>query len=156
MNNKGFTVVELIAAFSITMIISAFLFELLIEVKNIFVETAIKTNIQEKTAIVSKNINNLFKETGNVVSCSNKEACTINGKSITVNRNYLTRVPDKIKINNQEFSMPKDGDEYVKIKQVDFKSGGQGTEGYLKIEFDITSGNLSKPYKYNVVYYYTK
>ena len=33
MNNKGFTVVELIAAFSITMVISIFLFELLLEVK---------------------------------------------------------------------------------------------------------------------------
>lgn len=156
MNNKGFTVVELIAAFSITMIISAFLFELLIEVKNIFVETAIKTNIQEKTAIVSKNINNLFKETGNVVSCSSPEACTINGKNITVNRNYSTSVPDKINVNNQEFSMPKDGDEYVKITDIELTPGGQGTEGYLKVKFDITSGNLSKPYKYNVVYYYTK
>ena len=39
MNNKGFTVVELIAAFSITMIISVFFFEILIEVKDIFLET---------------------------------------------------------------------------------------------------------------------
>ena len=44
--NKGFTVVELIASFALTMVIAAFLFEVLIDVKDVFAETNIKTNIQ--------------------------------------------------------------------------------------------------------------
>ena len=56
MNNKGFTVVELIASFALTMVITVFLFEVLIEVKDIFADTSTKTAIQQKASIISKNI----------------------------------------------------------------------------------------------------
>ena len=56
MNKKAFTVVELIASFALTMIISVFLFEVLLDVKDIYVETAVKTSIQQKIGIISKNI----------------------------------------------------------------------------------------------------
>lgn len=152
MNNKGFTVVELIAAFSITMVISVFLFELLIEVKNIFVETALKTNIEEKTAIVSKNINNLFKDTSNSVSCSSNSLASINGKSISITQNNDEKNPGYIIIiNGQKFSMPKDGDNYVKVTSPNIECND---EGYIRVNFSLTSSNLSKPYVYNVVFYY--
>ncbi|MBR3229219.1 MAG: hypothetical protein IKF91_00155 [Bacilli bacterium] len=152
MNNKGFTVVELIAAFSVTMVISVFLFELLIEVKDIFIETSLKTNIEEKTAIISKNINNLLNDTSNIVNCSSNTNCTINGKSISVLQNNDKKQKDYIIIGNQKFAMPKDGDNYVKITGVDFTNDSQLT--YIKISFDLTSDNLAKPYEYNVVFYY--
>ena len=41
MDNKGFTVVELIASFALTMVITIFLFEVLIEVKHVFADTSI-------------------------------------------------------------------------------------------------------------------
>lgn len=147
MNNKGFTVVELIAAFSITMVISIFLFELLLEVKDIFVETSIKTNIEEKTAIISKNINNLFTEENNIIVNCNNNICTINGNQITINN-------DNIVIKNQKFTMPKDGDETIKITNTPIENMKLGNEGYVKVQFSLTSPNLSKPYEYNVVFYY--
>lgn len=149
MNNKGFTVVELIAAFSITMVICIFLFELLIEVKDVFVETSIKTNIEEKSAIISKNINNLFKEEGNTVSCEgNVNSCTINGKNLTIANNY-------IQINNQKFYMPKDGETNIDIQLEKLqKNELTNNDGYLHLFFTLNSSNLSKPYQYNVVYYY--
>ena len=154
MNNKGFTVVEVIAAFSITMVISAFLFELLIEVKTIFVETSLKTNIEEKTSIISKNINNLLNDTSNTVSCSSTSNCTINGKSITASQNNDKKVKDYIIVNSQKFAMPKDGDNYIKITDINFTYNNQGNEGYLKISFNLTSDNLTNKYLYNTVYYY--
>lgn len=154
MNNKGFTVVELIAAFSITMVISVFLFELLLEVKTIFVDTALKTNIEEKTAIISKNINNLFTEEGNTVSCSSTSSCSINGKSISISHTDAVNKSDYVIINNQKFAMPEDGADHVKITDVNFTSTIQGNEGFLIIRFLLRSPNLSKPYNYNVVYYY--
>ena len=147
MNKKGFTVVELIAAFSITMVISVFLFELLIEVKDIFVETSIKTNIEEKNAIISKNINNLFIEEGNTITSCSGNRCTINGKEIAINN-------DNITINGQKFTTPKDGDETVQITSPQVQHTSSANQGYVKIGFKLTSKNLSKPYEYNVVFYY--
>ena len=77
MDNKGFTVVELIASFALTMVITVFLFEVLIEVKDIFADTSVKTAIQQKFGIISKNIENTLSTVGSSVSCSGS-ACTIN------------------------------------------------------------------------------
>ena len=59
MNNKGFTVVELIASFALTMVIAVFLFEVLIEVKDVFADTNIKTAIKQKSSII------IYEKTGN-------------------------------------------------------------------------------------------
>ena len=148
MNNKGFTVVELIAAFSITMIISVFLFELLIEVKDIFVETSLKTSIEEKTAIISKNIYNMFQEENNSITSCDKKSCTVNENKIEFGENY-------IRIGEQKFTMPKDGSKNIKIENSSIKNvTGNSNGGYIKISFDLISDNLSKPYKYNTVFYY--
>lgn len=151
MNNRGFTVVELIAAFSITMVISLLLFELLIEVKDIFVETTIKTSIQQKTAIISKNINSLFKKTNNSVSCNSNTSCLINEKNIIINHSEDKKAPDYIIVGTQKFTMPKDGDTFVKINNPNLNIV---EEGIIKISFKMTSNNLSIPYDYNIVFYY--
>lgn len=68
MNSKGFTVVELIASFALTMIITVFLFEVLIEVKDTFADTSVKTAIQQQASIISKNIDNSLTPVGSSVS----------------------------------------------------------------------------------------
>ena len=154
MNSRGFTVVELIAAFSITMIICVFLFELLIDMKEVYIETVLKTNIEEKVSIVSKNIYNLFEEY-NDVSCDSNN-CLVNGKNISFFHDDNKNVKDYITINNQKFSMPNDGNNYVKISNFKLVNYELVDDGYIKINFDLISDNLSKPYNYNVVYYYMK
>ena len=57
MNNKAFTVVELLASFTITMIILVFLLEILLEIKNIYYSSEIKTAVYNKNAIVASAIN---------------------------------------------------------------------------------------------------
>ena len=146
MNNKGFTVVELIAAFSITMVICIFLFELLLEVKDIFVETSLKTSIQEKNAIISKNIYNLFKDEGNNVTCISN-SCTINGKNLQI-------ADEAITISNQKFTMPKDGDKTINIENASITNNTLTNGKYIQVKFKLESSNLSKPYEYNVIYYY--
>ena len=148
MNNKGFTVVELIAAFSITMVISVFLFELLIEVKDIFVETSLKTNIEEKMAIISKNINNLFIDENKSIDECSGNTCKINEKTITIYEHDIV-------IGDQKFTMPKDGNETITITEANIVNEAlTGTEGYVKVNFTLESPNLSKQYIYNVVFYY--
>lgn len=57
MNNKAFTVVELLASFTITMIILMFLLEILLEIKNIYYSSEIKTAVYNKNAIAASAIN---------------------------------------------------------------------------------------------------
>ena len=141
MNNKGFTVVELIASFALTMVITVFLFEVLIEVKDIFVESALKTSIQEKLGIISKNIKSNLPS-GSIASCSGN-ICMVDGKKIVVDSNKVT-------INNQKFNLP-DG---VSISSYELNNNCEGKNCFLKVKLNLSSDNLNKPYQYKAVYYY--
>ena len=144
MDNKGFTVVELIASFALTMVITIFLFEVLIEVKDVFADTSIKTAIQQKMSIISKNIQNNLDSTVNSVSCSGNY-CNINGKTLTINQSEK-----KIIINGQNFAMP----DTVSIKDYNLNSACKGTNCYLYVSMVLDSGNLKDEYDYSVTYYY--
>ena len=144
-NNKGFTVVELIASFALTMIITVFLFEVLIEVKDIFADTSVKTAIQQKASIISKNINNLFRAgSSNVVSCSGA-TCTINDKTLKIDQSGK-----KVVIDGQNFAMP----DTVNIKSYSLNNSCSGKNCYLYAKIVLDSGNLKKEYTYDVTYYY--
>ena len=144
MNKKGFTVVELIAAFSLTMVISVFLFEILIEAKDIFIETALKTNIQEKTSIISKNIRTRVLSSTSTINCSGN-ACTAGGSNVITVNDY------NVILGNQKIATPNDGDTNIKIENVNLSADATT----LKVHFELKSQNLTKPYIYNVVFYYT-
>ena len=150
--NKGFTVVELIASFSLTMVISVFLFEVLIDVKDIFVETTIKTAIQEKMGLISKNIKYYLPPVGSKASCSSNTSCTLtNNKGGVTQENVAVEISEEgVLINNQLFNMP----ETVTIDLL--KSELSVYDNcYLKVELLLNSANLSKPYVYTVVFYYS-
>ncbi len=143
MKNKGFTVVELITSFALTMVISVFLFEVLIDVKDIFIEASIKTNIEQKLAIISKNIKNIVVVRGSVVNCSSETNCTANGKTIEVSGNTMV-------INGQTFKLP----EEVSIEGPSLSQSCTAKNCYLKVSMTLKHPNLSKKYTYNTIYYY--
>lgn len=144
MNNKGFTVVELIASFALTMVITVFLFEVLIEVKDIFADTSTKTAIQQKASIISKNIGNILPSSGSTVSCSGA-SCNINGKTLKIDQSGK-----KVVINGQNFDMP----DTVSIKNYALNNLCDETNCYLNIKMVLDSGNLKKEYTYDITYYY--
>ena len=57
-NNKGFTVVELLVSVTLTVVIVLFLIEILLVLKNLYINTGIKTKLLTKQAIITENINN--------------------------------------------------------------------------------------------------
>lgn len=147
MKNKGFTVVELIASFALTMIISVFLFEVLLEVKEVFVETTIKTTIQQKIGIISKNIKKNLPTTQ--ITCSSN-SCTAGSNIITVNTNSVV-------VGGQTISTPNVGGTNVTISNVSLEAPTcSGNNCMLKVGFKMNHPNLKQPYDYSVVYYYTK
>ncbi|MBR2840546.1 MAG: prepilin-type N-terminal cleavage/methylation domain-containing protein [Bacilli bacterium] len=152
--NKGFTVVELIASFALTMVIAAFLFEVLIDVKDVFAETTIKTNIQEKMGIISKNIKNVLPPIGSKVIGAGTSWQISNNKNGNLNSGIgLSYDESSVTINNQKFSMP----DLVNIDMSKSSiTNNCPSDCFLKVHFELTSSNLSKPYIYDVVYYYSK
>lgn len=148
-NNKGFTVVELIASFALTMVITVFLFEVLIEVKDIFADTGTKTAIQQKASIISKNIKNILPSTGATVTCTNTTnlgTCNIDGKTIQINK-----TSNKVVINGQNFNMP----DTVQIESYNLNNYCDGAKCYLYVQMILNSGNLKEKYNYDVTYYYS-
>ena len=145
MNNKGFTVVELIASFALTMVITVFLFEVLIEVKDIFADTSTKTAIQQKASIISKNVEHILSSTGSIISCSGN-ACNINGKTLRIDQ-----AEKKVVINGQNFNMP----DTVNIKSYSLNNTCNDINCYLYVQMVLDSGNLKSEYNYDVTYYYS-
>ncbi|MBR3897952.1 MAG: prepilin-type N-terminal cleavage/methylation domain-containing protein [Bacilli bacterium] len=145
-NKKGFTVVELIASFALTMIISVFLFEVLLDVKDIFIETSIKTSIQEKVSIISKNIKLNLPHAQ--INCSGN-SCTAGSNIITVNSN-------NVRIGSQTIKTPSFGGTNVTINDIVLNAPAcSGNNCTLKVHFNLTHPNLKEPYNYTVVYYYS-
>lgn len=148
-NNKGFTVVELIVSFALTMIIAVFLFEVLIEVKDIFADASTRTAIQEKASIISKNIDNILEANDNRVTCTNSSTlgnCRINGKNFRIDTDN-----SQIIVDGQKFDMP----ESVKIKNYSIENSCDGNNCYLHIKMILDSNSLTKEYDYDVTYYFT-
>ncbi len=59
---KGFTTVELIVSFSLTMVIVVFLFQIVIDLKKIYDVDLLKTELLNKQSIISDKINSSFNE----------------------------------------------------------------------------------------------
>ncbi|MCI9433989.1 MAG: prepilin-type N-terminal cleavage/methylation domain-containing protein [Bacilli bacterium] len=58
MKNKGFTLVEIIVSFALTMIVVLFLFQLIITLKGVYTNNFVASNLVLKQANISKMINN--------------------------------------------------------------------------------------------------
>lgn len=58
MNKRGFTVVELIASFTLTSLVVALLFEVLFVLKDLYSNSGIKTELLAKQSLISEKINN--------------------------------------------------------------------------------------------------
>ena len=148
-NKKGFTVVELIVSFALTMIIAVFLFEVLIEVKDTFADASTRTAIQEKSSIISKNIDNILASNDNRITCNNSTNlgdCQINGKTFQVDK-----ANNRVIVDGQKFDMP----DTVNIKNYSIQNSCDGNNCYLHIQMTLDSGNLTKDYSYDVTYYFT-
>lgn len=64
MKRNGFTVVELLVSFTLSLVVMIFLFQALISLKELYVETGIKTEMFNKQGLISKKINDDFKNSG--------------------------------------------------------------------------------------------
>lgn len=118
LNKKGFTVVELLASFSLTMIIVVFLFEILIELKDLYYEASVKTEvIQKQSLLVSKIRNTLDTNDLSGITCSG-ETCTFNFNDISPIKLEVNSSSNTIIFNDEKTKFPSD----VKFKSYEIET----------------------------------
>lgn len=117
MNNKGFTLVELITTFAVASAIALILFNVVLSIKNIYSKTNIKTNLLINQANLSNQINSksLNNEIVDINVCNLSDHCytityrngesydlVIKDKSIAFG-NYVYKLDDSSSIDNINF-----------------------------------------------------
>lgn len=153
LNNKGFTVVELLASFILTMIIVVFLFEIVLELRNLYLNESVKTaSINENALVVNAIHNNL---NGKIVTGSN---CTGTKCTITHNEGSLViSVSGKtVTVGSQKFEYPEKANlQSVSLTKVGpVNTGAAGINSYFKISYVINSADLDDDINFNYVYPY--
>ena len=158
MNNKAFTVVELLASFTLTMIIVVFLFEIVLELKDVYTSDAIKTKVLSQNALIATTLNQKLDDESkpiSTISCINSQCNVLylNGfeEEIIIEGN-------KVKIGNQTFSMPENTEIKLEDENYQFKSGMISSSidnAYIKIAYIVNSDYLKKPIKFSYIYTYT-
>ncbi len=146
MNNKGFTVVELLASFTLTMIIMVFLFEIVLQLKDIYVTGALKTKIYDKNAIVAATLNDKLANI-NSASCS-IDTCAING---TPDYIKVDKTNKYIKIGDQTIKYPNNIDELEADFSVESFDNNSVNTSFVKIKYYVKSGYLNKMITFNFV-----
>ena len=146
MNNKGFTVVELLASFTLTMVIVVFLFEIVLQLKEVYIIDALTTKIYEKNAVVAVTLNNKLVGATSV-DCSGP-ACKINDIDDFIKIGADNK---SIVIGDQTIKYPDNVDKIIP----EFNSRDIGAldadKGIIKIKYSIKSGYLDKDMTFNFV-----
>lgn len=160
MNNKGFTVIELLASFSLTMLIVVFLFQIVLDLKDVFVNDSLKTQIINRNALIATSLSNKLDKDGVYgISCdSNLKRCVVSSRKESFD---IVIDTDKITIGNKIIKVALDEDTYIDLATLkiynDSDTTGLGAgrhNSYLNISFDVVNKKLDEAVKFNYVYTY--
>lgn len=139
--NKGFTLVEIIVAFALTMVIVLFLFQLIITMKNIYTNNITASNLVLKQSNISQMINNDLM-TSNLGNFNGYTINNVNCYFLTFQNGSRNLCYDKtnntITYNDYEFELVKGS------KIGDIKVEQQANNLYIKIP--ITYPDLDRDY----------
>ena len=149
MNSKGFTVVELLASFTLTMVIVVFLFEIVLNLKDVYVESVLKNKVINNNSLIATSINKKLEnkeidfvlcET-NVCSITYKDTSSdtlmINERSIDVGDN-LYEMPEGTRLEN------------ALLESAVIKDDLSSDNAYFVLSYVVKG--LKKDIKFNYVY----
>ncbi len=156
LNNKGFTVVELLASFILTMIIVVFLFEIVLELRNVYINETVRTDTKNKNAIVSNTINRIFADEAITNASCTGSSCTITIASDTAHPKTISVSGNTVTIDKQKVVYS----DKVKLENINLtKIGPTATDitadnTIIKIGYKIKSADLNKDIDFNFIYTY--
>ncbi len=153
LNNKGFTVVELLATFTLTMIITTLLFQVVLSLKDIYVYSELETSIKNENALIAREINSQINAGNIPVECGNSSCTLLDGSDITFSSNR------KIKVGNKTFEMPEGtyiNDDYSISSVCPSDLATSSNENcYLKVSYTVTGENFTDDVTFNLVSSYS-
>lgn len=165
-NNKGFTVVELLASFALTMVIVVFLFEILIELKDLYYEAGLKTEVIHKQAMLTQKIRRQLDTSELVgVDCSG-DTCTfkfadIDSVDLTIDADKniikygddVIKFPEEVRFAEKSISTcPLQNDK--PDNDLGLMEGTNAKNCYISLKIVVTSPKMDKDYPINIVYPY--
>lgn len=162
-NNRGITLVEMIVSMTLLVIISTFLFQMVISLKELYNSSGIKTEMLTKQANISKMINDDFKEKGIKIAqkCSDEDNCLAfyfeDGTSKTLK---FTKRTDKseayLEYGDYRTNLVDKSDFGVyQIETATVSNAGLNNNSILKIDIPITHPLLkNQNFGINIIYQY--
>lgn len=165
--NKGFTTVELLVSFTLTAVIVFFLFEILFILKDLYVDTGIKTKLLTKQAVLAETLNDdiTTKNILYVTKCDDADICLEFGfvdedLAVGVNRKRLLidRDTNNIKygnVSNNLISGSEFGNIEVTYEKVITTNNTSTYDSILNISVPIYHRLIEKEnFGFNVTYQY--
>ena len=157
-NNKGFTLVELIASFALALTMMFFLFQIVITVRDLYVSSGVKTELLIRQSNLLKKIGTELNEKAltAVTSCGDDcyQFTYADGvtKELSVNRSTNVVSYDDYQIKVGEGSTI--GDYVISTQTIDGVAVGK-KNSILTIQIPITNKvNLGRDFGINLVYQY--
>lgn len=158
LNNKGFTVVELLASFVLTMIIVVFLFEIVLELKNVYINETVRTEVINKNAVVASSINNVFEnQYFKGINCSSETSCKVPISNNVEGAATLYNIPITVDKDTKTVTIDKQKIVYsgkTQLTNVKLSVNPSEDNTIFRISYDIESADLNKPIKFNLIYSY--
>jgi type II secretory pathway pseudopilin PulG len=158
MNKKGFTVIELIVSFSLTTIVILLLFQMLLTLRDFYVESAFKSQLANRQALLSSKINNDFKNKEIKIALKCGDYCltfifedNTSKKLIVDNQNNIFTYGDystKL-IDGSSF-----GDFYVRNEKIMGLPSNADLDSFIEINIPIFHPLLEEDFGINILYQY--
>lgn len=145
LNNKGFTVVELLASFSLMMVVTIFLFEVVMELKNIYVSSSLETTVKNENALIARAINEQLADGVQVNNCSGTTCELTNGDIVVDPSSNIIRV------GNRTFTMPNDTSISAENP---FENSCSNGSCFLAIHYSVVSSDFRDGIPFNLVLNY--
>ena len=149
LNNKGFTVVELLATFTLTMVVMVFLFEVVLELKNVYIASNVETLAKNENALIASELNKQIYNKNIPISCLNNTCTLSDGKTIIFDSSSA-------KIGVKTYEMPEDTTiEHLSIGTQCTTSAPKNSENcFLKVSYEVKSPDLKNNIPFNLVLIY--
>lgn len=169
LNNKGFTVVELLASFTLTMVIVVLLFEIVVELKDVYVSNALKAKILDNNALVATHLNNKLSSMDILGAHTDfaDDTCKFRYNQGGIEKVYVITVSDDnrtMTFGDAEPGSPVDlkvtYPEGAEIKNPSFKqvygfdAPNNQDNSYIKLSYVVSSDYLDKDITFNYVFSY--
>lgn len=145
LNNKGFTVVELLASFSLMMVVTIFLFEVVMELKNIYVSSSLETTVKNENALIARAINEQLAD-GVQVKNYDGTTCHLTNGDIKIDP-----ANNIIIVGNRTFKMPNDTSISAENP---FENSCSNGSCFLAIHYNVVSSDFRDGIPFNLVLNY--